>query len=202
MIARVETWPLWRRVALVALALSGVIGWMVADRIRLLRTGTEVVLNIRPIDPRDLFRGHYVRLFYPEISMIPPAGLTGLPATRAPNAIALRKGARIYVVLAPTDGPYWRRARAGLRPPQTIPPGHVLLIGRAGRAVRHLQPALPVTYGIERYYAPQARARALERRLAGRTARTAVILRVSPSGRAAIAGLMLDGKRLLEEPLF
>ena len=199
---RLANWPLWPRVVLVALVLSGVIGWMVVDRIRLLRTGTEVVLNIRPIDPRDLFRGHYVRLFYPEISMIPATDVAGLPAARGPSALTLRKGAKIYVLLAPADGPYWRRVGASLRPPKTVPSGQVLLRGRTSRDIRHFQTALPVTYGIERYYAPQARARALERRLADRTARTAVILRVSPSGRAAIAGLMLDGEWRLEEPLF
>src|SRR5262245_44728057 len=43
---------------------AGLIGLMVADRIMVLRTGTDVKLETRPLDPRDLLRGDYVTLGY------------------------------------------------------------------------------------------------------------------------------------------
>ena len=52
-----------------AVLLTGILGWMVVDRVRLLAAGREIVLPIRPVDPRDLFKGDYARLGY-EISVL------------------------------------------------------------------------------------------------------------------------------------
>jgi len=48
--------------AILALAQTGVLAAMVIDRVRLLTSGREITLPIVPVDPRDLFRGEYVRL--------------------------------------------------------------------------------------------------------------------------------------------
>ena len=61
---------------IVALAQTGVLAGMVVDRVRLLKTGREITLPIVPVDPRDLFRGQYVRLGY-DISRIPVNLLEG-----------------------------------------------------------------------------------------------------------------------------
>jgi uncharacterized membrane-anchored protein len=37
---------------------------MIESRAAILRDGTEIVLQVEPIDPRDLMRGDYVRLQY------------------------------------------------------------------------------------------------------------------------------------------
>ena len=50
------------------------IAWMVIDRVRILRTGTEVTLRTRPLDPRDFLRGDYVTLGY-DISALPAGEL-------------------------------------------------------------------------------------------------------------------------------
>src|SRR5262249_21760409 len=50
--------------AAIALAQTAVLAWMVVSRIQLLRSGREIVLSVAPVDPRDLFRGEYVRLDY------------------------------------------------------------------------------------------------------------------------------------------
>ena len=49
----------------------GLVALMVVDRVNILRTGTDVTLQTRPVDPRDLLRGDYVTLSY-EISRVPP----------------------------------------------------------------------------------------------------------------------------------
>lgn len=52
---------------------------MVADRMQILREGTEVILQTQPVDPRDLLRGDYVVLRY-DISQLPAGTLAGQPA--------------------------------------------------------------------------------------------------------------------------
>ena len=49
----------------VAVLQSAVLGWMLWDRISLLRDGQAILLDVEPVDPRDLFRGDYVILSYP-----------------------------------------------------------------------------------------------------------------------------------------
>src|SRR5262249_24538511 len=46
------------------------IALMVADRVMILRTGTDVTLQTQPVDPRDFLRGDYVTLGY-AISSVP-----------------------------------------------------------------------------------------------------------------------------------
>ena len=180
------------RVLLAGLALSLTIGWMVWDRARLLKTGREIVLKTVPVDPRDIFRGQYARLSY-DISRLPRTRVAGLgEAWRA-------QGRRIYVVLAPPqEGPWWRFVRAEMRRP-VVKDGQVML---RGRVVDALSGPVVVNYGIERYYAPPEKARALQRLASGAARPLGVIVRVSTTGRAAIAGLMIDGRRVYEEPLW
>jgi uncharacterized membrane-anchored protein len=37
---------------------------MIGTKIYTLKTGTKILLEVLPVDPRDLFRGEYVRLQY------------------------------------------------------------------------------------------------------------------------------------------
>ncbi len=189
--------PLALRAALVVLALSGTLVWMVVDRARLLDKGREIVLKTEPVDPRDIFRGHYARLVY-GISRIPVELIEDLgPDGSAPRA------APIHVVLAPGEDGFWHPVRASLAPPRKVAPGRVVLKGRlkwniSGTGER----TATVTYGIERYYAPKERALEIERLARDRRIPLGVIVRVSPAGRAAIAGLMVDGRKIHEEPLW
>ena len=59
--------------AIVALAQTTVLAAMVIDRVRLLSSGREITLPIVPVDPRDLFRGEYVRLGY-DVGRVPIDG--------------------------------------------------------------------------------------------------------------------------------
>ena len=83
---------------------------MVFDRVRVLREGTEVTLQTRPVDPRDFLRGDYVVLSY-EISSLPAGALKDTPSAGP--------GTPVFVKLArKADGFYeavsvHRRAGAG-----------------------------------------------------------------------------------------
>src|SRR2546430_1537864 len=52
---------------------------MIIDRAQILREGTEVTLQTRPVDPRDLLRGDYVVLGY-DMSQLPAGPLLNQPA--------------------------------------------------------------------------------------------------------------------------
>src|SRR6185436_12695160 len=85
----------WRKIllalAVVALAQTGVLAAMVIDRVRLLTSGREIALPIVPVDPRDLFRGEYVRLGY-EVGRVPARLLEGpRPRLNAPFYVVLEK---------------------------------------------------------------------------------------------------------------
>ena len=200
MMRRLSDIPLAVRAAVVALALSGVLFWMIWDRAQLLRTGREIVLKTRPIDPRDIFRGHYARLEY-DISRIPNERIAGLRDSR------VKRGRVIHVILRPPaaagDG-FWTLAGASLSWPREVPPGGVVM---RGRVVYAYSGEVRARYGIERYYASKKRALEVER-LGRRPAPPedlrplGVIVRVSPSGKAAIAGLMIDGRKVYEEPIW
>ena len=186
------------RAALVALAMSATLLWMVYEHARLLREGTEIVLKSMPIDPRDLLRGHYVRLGY-EISRIPAEKFTDLAQGRR-----LTANTPVYVLLKKGEDGYWHLVSASLTPPvKDLAPGTVMLRGTLDTTwwLGANSPVF-VTYGLERYYAEKSRALRLEREIRNRRQPLGVIVRVSRDGRGAIAGLMMNGKKIYEEPLW
>jgi len=66
----------WQAVAVVGLIQSAILGYMVWDRVQLLRGGEEFVLDVVPVDPRSLFRGDYVILGY-DVSSVDGSLLRG-----------------------------------------------------------------------------------------------------------------------------
>jgi GDYXXLXY protein len=86
---------------------------MVADRVQILRTGTEVTLQTRPIDPRDFLRGDYVVLGY-DISTVSAGELKDQPATG--------KGTTVFVKLAPNGDGFYEAVSAHAAPVAVNPP--------------------------------------------------------------------------------
>ena len=69
--------------AAAALIQVAFIAAMVLDRAGVLREGTEVTLQTRPVDPRDFLRGDYVQLRYDISSVRPDASAgTQVPARK------------------------------------------------------------------------------------------------------------------------
>jgi len=170
--------------AVVALAQTAVLAYMVSDRVQLLKTGREITLPIVPVDPRDLLRGEYVRLGY-EISRVPAALLDGPPA---------KPHETIYVVLEKKEGGAWHPVRATRAFPSDSNPDRIVLKGRA------VVGGLGVRYGVESYFVPQGEGPKLE--AAARSKKLAALVAVDKGGNAAIKGLIIDGKLQYEEPLF
>ena len=176
---------------------TAALGGMVFDRVDLLRTGTEIVLNTRPVDPRSLFRGHYVILNY-EIASL---NLADLPSHKT-----FRRGDRVDVLVKPDDGGTWVPASVHsggsvARPPE----GQVLLRGRIRYCNRSTKTGsectrITVRYGAEKYFVYKARALELEKSRDKRRLR--ILLAVSEDGEAAVKGIEDGGRRIYNEPLF
>lgn len=167
---------------------------MVVDRVQILRGGTEVTLQTRPVDPRDLLRGDYVVLGY-DISQLPAGALAGQPSAER-NPI-------VFVKLAPdANGLY--QAVSVHAAPVTVTAPEVLIRGRVsyscGSNVRTFCDKLTIRYGLESYFVPEGEGKKLEQ--ARNQQKLRVVAAVLPSGRAAIKRLLLDGEPVYEEPWY
>jgi uncharacterized membrane-anchored protein len=179
--------------AAIALAQTAVLAWMVIDRVRLLTSGREIVLPIVPVDPRDLFRGEYVRLGYPA-ARVPLATIDGPP---------IERNETLYVALQKTGENDWRVVEATRTLPRQNDPDRIVLKARSLWNAQAVHPAWldpTVRYGIESYFVPQGEGPKLE--AMARDRKLAVLVAVDRAGNAAIKGLIIDGKLQYEEPLF
>jgi uncharacterized membrane-anchored protein len=186
---------IWLLAGIVALVQSAILGSMVWDRIGLLRSGREVVLSIVPVDPRSLFRGDYVDLQYAEVSRVP---LAGAP----PPADGTRRVPRqpVYVTLEQGPDGTWKRTAAATEKPSRVAPHQVILQGLTrSERWQWRQGEAAVRYGIESYFVPEGKGLELEKLV--REKKMAAVIAIDRHGRAAIKALVIDGKRVYEEPL-
>ena len=196
------------RLLSVALAMTLVLAGLVARHAWLRANGTEVRLDMEPVDPRDLLLGHYVIVRTPA-HRIDTAELAG-------PTEGWEQGQRVYVALEPGADGGWTPVAALRERPQD----GTFLLGRAhwtgtlwdyedapndpdaveegGPQTRReridetARDQLFVTYNIERYYASEAEALALE---AMRDEdRLRVIVSLAEDGSAIVKGLEIDGE--------
>jgi uncharacterized membrane-anchored protein len=160
---------------------------MVFDRVGILRDGSEVTLQTRPVDPRDFLRGDYVVLNY-DISSLTAGELKDQPTTG--------KHTFVYVKLAP-NAEGFHSAVSVHRDPVPVNAPDVLIRGRvvsgANCGVTRLAfcDRLQLNYGIERYFVPEGEGLQIEQ---ARGERVTIVAAVTPFGRAAIKRLLMDGK--------
>ena len=198
-------WPAmtWRRtgllVLLAALTQTAVLGWMVWDRVALLRTGREIVLPVTPVDPRSLFRGDYVILGYPIVQVpVPPGQTTNAAALPGqPVAPALSGHTPIYAVLEQQTDGSWQAVSSSLRHPGDVAANRVVLQGRIDDRAWRQAGKLPVRYGIESYFVPEGQGLELEKLV--REKKISAVIAVNAKGVAAIKGLMVDGQLIHSE---
>jgi uncharacterized membrane-anchored protein len=144
-----------------------------------LASGTVVLLETRPVDPRDLLRGDYITLNY-KISDV------SLSAFAPPRTNGLPPGVTVYVALE-RRGDFYEVAEASTEP-ITAANGQVMLRGRTqawwnGASV-HLE------YGLERFYVHEG--------TGNPRGKINVQAAVPASGRAQIKAVFLDGKPFAE----
>ena len=97
-----------------------ILGGMIAYRHYWIETGEKVFLRVSPVDPRDLFRGDYVSLFY-EISVLDLDQLSVKESFR-PNE-------KIYILLGPNEDGTWGAVGVS----RTLPEGKKFIQGVAGQ---------------------------------------------------------------------
>ncbi|WP_448116931.1 GDYXXLXY domain-containing protein [Mesorhizobium amorphae] len=184
-----------------ALVQIGFLSWIIAGRAAILRNGTEVLLKVEPVDPRDLLRGDYVRLGY-EISTIPAKLVADLEAGRTKAPVE-----RILVRLKKDADGYWRPVSVFFSTPPSapgvdqadiagsIPPGYI-------PADHSFEPdaTLSPDYGIERFYLPEGEGRAIETDMRVRPFGVRVAL--AKDGTPQIKALVDGDETLFEEPLY
>ncbi|GDY19827.1 hypothetical protein LBMAG56_11720 [Verrucomicrobiota bacterium] len=174
------------KLKLLALVLALQAAWVLSTvflQERGLATGVTILLETRPVDPRDLLRGDYVILNY-QISTVPidrfqPA-ITNLDGGRD-VFVALEKKGEFHVV---------RRASTTNFSPAA---DEVVLRGKSrygweGPFQSRAQPAaaVRVDYGLERYYVGEG--------TGNPRGKLTVAVAVPASGRAQIKEVLLDGK--------
>jgi len=181
---------IWGAAAAVALAQTLALGWIVVDRIQLLRKGQEIVLPVEPVDPRSLFRGDYVIL--------------SLPVRRIPGSVPgergnLKRGEALYVTLERNAAGDWAPAAAGREPPKGEPSRDRVVLKARMHFVSGTAKDLDVRYGLESYFVPEGKGKELEKLVGKRQVQ--VMVAVDRNGNSAIKGLVIDGKRIYDEPL-
>ncbi len=148
--------------------------------------GRTVLLQVVPVDPRDLFRGDYVTLSY-AMSRMPVDGIAErLAADRAPGDRYRRTGAEypIYVTLEPTaDGRHYRPAKASTQRPASG-------IYIKGRYCDDWRPDGSLRFGIESFYVPEGTGRKYED--ARRDRRLWAEVAVTPWGQATLRNLHIE----------
>jgi uncharacterized membrane-anchored protein len=191
--ARVPKLVLFGAAALIQIAL---IGLMVADRVMILRTGVDVPLQTRPLDPRDFLRGDYVVLGY-DISSVPVGDMASERLTGRDKLV--------FVKLAPNRDGFYEAISAHAAPvdvasPEVLIRGHVVSGVNCGRDRCSVDSMLQVRYGIESYFVPEGEGRKLES--ARNQRKLTIVAAVAPTGRAAIKRLLIDGEPVYDEPWF
>lgn len=130
-------------------------------------TGTEIKVKTVPVDPRDLFRGNYVRLNY-DFSRISSLDIS--------DEQTMRAGELVYVSLEENDSGLYELASASL-----IKPGSGVFL--RGRIERGFFDESRIQYGIEAFFSPKDKALQLEQDLSSGGIAT---LMVASSGKARI----------------
>jgi uncharacterized membrane-anchored protein len=155
---------------------------MAGEREHILRNGEIIYLRTAPVDPRDLFRGDYVRLNY-EISTIAAGHLP------AGHSAGLAKGQKVYVKLKENSSGLYELDQVSM----TEPPTGIYLTGRSPHHYRHRLRGHPLrlNYGIEAYFVQQGKGRRIEQRLGSRNQLQVPLemqIAVGRNGKAVIKG--------------
>ncbi|HWA63332.1 MAG TPA: GDYXXLXY domain-containing protein [Caulobacteraceae bacterium] len=187
-----------RILVVAALSVIALVGLIVRESLAR-AAGTEVILAMDAIDPRDVLSGHYVQLNFREARPGPAGSPATCPPTLSHEGWTRTYGAsRTWVALAPAgdhaavvgQAPT-REAAARLGPVQVR--GHAYCFESATAA------NVMLDVGVDRFYASQAEAERIsalvDRRGVG-PGPVAAIVSVGEDGRARLKGLRIDGRRL------
>ncbi len=139
--------------------------------------GRAVLLKVRPVDPRDAFRGDYVILGY-DFNRLPAAGIPGLPA-RGESAGNWQSRTVFVSLLPDADGIHYHAGSWSLTPPTD----GLFLRGKTTAPYR-------AEFGIESFFVQEGKGHDYESAL--RASRLWAEVLVSPDGQAAVKSLRIE----------
>ncbi|MBX3578046.1 MAG: GDYXXLXY domain-containing protein [Rhizobiaceae bacterium] len=188
----------WRLIAaavVVSVAQIAFLGWVIVGRAAILQNGQEILIKTAPVDPRDLFRGDYVRLGY-DISNIATDVITDK------GGMATTTAGPIYVMLLRQPDGFWTVRSASFAKPETAVPADQAMIRGEVEDGWSLSPGTTIgaTYGIERFYVPEGDGLQIEQDMREHT--FSILAAVDDNGTAQIKALMDGEKKLYEEPIY
>lgn len=171
-----------RTLVIVAVALQVLVLVAMAGKREYIRAfGQEIYLRSAPIDPRDPFRGDFVRLNY-LLSVVAADRIRDLPAD-----YFTKKGRVVYAVLKEDGGGLFSLDYVTAEQPEE----GVFLKGRTDN-YRYSRPDhLRIKYGIEQYFVQQGKGLEMEEKLGTRTGLQIPIemhIAVGSDGTAVISG--------------
>ena len=168
---------------------SAAIGSMIYQRAMQMQNGAEVVLESGFIDPRDLFRGHYVTLNL-------TVGDLKFDDIETDKNFSYKD--QVYVELEKGEGLFWVAKKLW----HEIPEGSNanFIKGKITRVARKSGKSFRINFPYDRYFAPKKRAKELEK--FRRDQKLGVVLALGKNGSGAIKGITVDGKMIYDEPLY
>jgi len=184
------------RIGIVVVMLSLVLFGMIARKQWTVATGTPVVLETQPVDPRSLFRGDYVRLNYT---------INTLDSAKYPALSMVKRGDVVFVTLVPGEI-YWQPETVSTERPDAP---SVALKGRVDRVSRRwnnqtrkyeVSHNVRVKFGIENYFVPEGTGRAIERPAGGE--KVSIEVAIDRFGNAGIRSVLINGVPRYIETLF
>ncbi|MCF6292385.1 MAG: GDYXXLXY domain-containing protein [Robiginitomaculum sp.] len=154
--------------------------------------GTEIILDMEPVDPRSLFRGHYVIIKTP-LHEIHPSSVLGDDD--------FNKGDKIFVSLTRDENENFNITSITKQQPAE---GSIFIQGRVWSYWKIVQGfaeqpnnRIKIQYNIESYFTDKVSALALEKKV--EESKMRIILSVDENGKAVIRGLEIDGTRFIDE---
>jgi len=180
------------RLMAIALIHTLVLGWMVWDRVTLLREGREVRLAVVPVDPRDLLRGDYVILSF---------NISRIDVSKVEGDREFKSGNLVYVGLKKSDDGLWNAVSANLKHPPDKS-DIVVIKGKVYVASTGIDGSetLQIHYGMEKYFIPEGDGPKLEGLRNEKV--LSIVAAVSDSGKAGIKALLVRGEPVYEETIF
>jgi uncharacterized membrane-anchored protein len=179
-----------RKLLIICAALLQVflLAFMGGQREYVLHTGRTIYLRTVPVDPRDFFRGDYVRLRY-EISDIDKEYFRDISLPETKKEI---KGKQVYVVLKVDTNDLASIVYVTDKKPAK---GQLYIRGRCSDDYYSYHVYIKVLYGIEAYFVEQGKGKELEK-MASRNNLTAFDMKVAlgSNGIAVLNGYRKQAK--------
>jgi len=170
---------------------SAALGKIIYDRAELIRSGREVIIQSAMVDPRDLFRGHYVTLNL-TVGTIRDESI--------PISQDLKADGPVYVELKKGENEFWVAKQLHADYPQNtdapVIKGKIRRGWLSGNNVRNMR----IRFPFDRFFADKAKAKDLEK--VRRDRKLGVIVSVGSDGAGVIKGISVDGEVIYNEPVY